>query len=107
MVDKGKRPTEGQEAQVIRRRIKMVIKSLGGIFLPKRRPKAYRAVDAPYGVGGNKGFYIAAFPRAYPITSSQRKVKEVARECGIHSGISKRELMTAMKECVSTRMRKG
>jgi len=85
----------------------MVIKSLGGIFLPKRRPKAYRAVDAPYGVGGNKGFYIAAFPRAYPITSSQRKVKNVATECGIHSGISKRELMTAMKECVGPRMRRG
>lgn len=84
-----------------------VIKSLSGIFYPKHRPKAYRAVDAPYQVGGNKGFYIAAFPRAYPITSQQRKVQTVARECGIHSGIAKRELMNAMKECVGTHMRRG
>ena len=85
----------------------MVIKSLSGIFTPRRRPKAYRAHDAPYGVGGNKGFYLAAFPRAYPISAPQRKVKNVAAECGIHSGIGKRELMTAMKECVGPRMRRG
>ena len=85
----------------------MIVKSLSGIFFPKRRPKQYRAVDAPYAVGGNKGYYIASFPRAYPISGPQRKVKNVATECGIHSGISKRELMTAMKECVGPRMRRG
>jgi len=84
-----------------------VIKSLSGIFHPRRRPKPYFAVDAAYRVGGNRGFYIAAYPRAYPLTSSQRKVKSVASECGIRPGISKRELQTAMKECVGPRMRRG
>ena len=83
----------------------MIIKSLSGIMSPRRRPKAYRAVDAPYQVGGNKGDYMSSFPRAYPITPQQRKVKNAARECGIHAGISKRELMTAMKECIPGKMR--
>ena len=85
----------------------MIVKSLAGIMSPRRRPKAYRAVDAPYQVGGNKGWYMSSFPRAYPITSQQRKVREAARECGIHKGIAKRELMTAMKECIPGRMRRG
>jgi len=86
----------------------MAIISISGAFTsPKRRPKAYRAVDAPYIVGGNRGYYIAALPRPYPLNAPQRKVKNVATECGIRSGISKRDLMTAMKECVGPRMRKG
>lgn len=86
----------------------MSIISLSGAFTaPKRRPKSYRAVDAPYPVGGNRGYYIAALPRPYAMTSQQRKVRNVATECGIRAGISKRELMTAMKECVGPRMRKG
>ena len=86
----------------------MAIISLSGAFTaPKRRPKAYRAVDAPYMVGGNRGYYIAALPRPYPINAPQRKVRNVAAECGIKKGISKRDLMNAMKDCVSTQMRKG
>lgn len=86
----------------------MAIISLAGAFTaPKRRPKAYRAVDAPYQVGGNRGYYIAALPRPYPLTPQQRKVREVAATCGISKGISKRDLMTAMKDCVSKRMRRG
>lgn len=86
----------------------MAIISLAGAFsAPKRRPKTYRAVDAPYPVGGNRGYYIASLPRPYPLNAPQRKVKNVAQECGIRSGISKRDLMTAMKECVGPRMRKG
>ena len=84
-----------------------VIKSLSGIFHPRRRPKAYRAVDAAYQVGGQKGFYLASFPRAYPATAQQRRVKNVASECGIRPGISKRELQMAMKECVGPKMRRG
>jgi hypothetical protein len=86
----------------------MIIRGIRGLFVgPKRRPKQYRAVDAPYPVGGNSGFYIASRPGAYPMTAQQRRVRDVARECGIHSGISKRELMTAMKECVGPHMRRG
>jgi hypothetical protein len=85
----------------------VILKGIGGIFVgPKRRPRQYRAVDGAYAVGGNPGFYIASRPRAYPKTSQQRKVATVAAECGIHKGISKRELMTKMVECVGPKMRR-
>lgn len=84
----------------------MAVISLGGAFTaPKRRPKRYKARDGAYAVGGNRGFYVAALPRPYPLTSQQRKVKNVAAECGIKPGISKSALMTAMKDCVSPKMR--
>jgi hypothetical protein len=83
----------------------MIIKGITGIFVgPKRRPKPYRAVDAAYQTGGNAGFYIASRPRPYPLTSQQKKVKNVARECGVHAGISKRELQDKMKSCVGPKM---
>ena len=85
----------------------MIVKSLSGIMSPRRRPKQYRAHDAPYAVGGNKGWYMSSFPRAYPVTSQQRKVKDVASACSIRSGMSKSALMTAMKECVGPRMKRG
>ena len=85
----------------------MAVISLSGAFTaPKRRPKTYKARDAAYPVGGNRGYYIAALPRPYPMTAQQRKVKSVAAECGIKPGISKSALMTAMKDCVSVKMRK-
>lgn len=79
----------------------MAIISLSGAFsAPKRRPKSYKARDAAYPTGGNRGYYIAALPRPYPITSQQRKVRDAARACGIKPGISKQALQTAMKECI-------
>lgn len=84
----------------------MPLISLSGYSAPKRRPKAYKAKDAAYQVGGNPGYYIAARPRPYPMTPQQKKVKKVAEECGIKPGIKKSELMTKMKECVSDKMRK-
>jgi hypothetical protein len=67
----------------------------------KSLPKRYHAVDAPYATGGNRGFYIAALPRPYPKNRPQRIVSELASMCKIKSGMSKRELMTAMKDCVT------
>ena len=78
----------------------MALISLSGFTAPKRRPKTYKASDAPYAVGGNSGYYIAAKPRPYPKNAPQRKVAEAAKACGIKKGISKRDLMTAMKECI-------
>jgi hypothetical protein len=81
--------------------------SLAGAFsAPKRRPKPYKARDAAYQVGGNRGYYIASLPRPYPMTSQQRKVANVADECGIKPGISKSDLMSKMKSCVGPKMRK-
>ncbi len=85
----------------------MAIISLSGAFTaPKRRPKAYRAVDAPFSVGGNKGFYIASLPRPYPATPQQRKVRTVAEECGIKKGMSKSDLMNKMVSCVKPALKK-
>ena len=79
----------------------MALISISGAYsAPKRRPKAYKASGAPYGVGGNRGYYIAALPRPYPITSQQKKVREAAKACGIKKGMSKSALMTAMKDCI-------
>lgn len=86
----------------------MIIKGITGIFVgPKRRPKQYRAVDAPFPVGGNAGFYIASRPRPYPLTAQQRRVRTVAAECGIKKGMDKRTLMSTMVDCVGPHMRRG
>jgi hypothetical protein len=72
---------------------------------PKRRPKRYKARDAAYAVGGNAGFYIASRPRPYPMTPQQKKVKQIAQDCGIKPGITKSDLMTKMVDCVGPKMR--
>jgi len=74
-------------------------------LVKKRRPKRYKAKDAAYAVGGHKGHFGAFFPRDYPLTSQQKKVKEVAEKCGIKPGISKSELQKKMIECVGPEMR--
>lgn len=84
----------------------MALISISQFTAPKRRPKAYKARDAAYIVGGNAGFYIASRPRPYPMTPQQKRVKNVAEECGIKSGIKKADLQTKMKECVGPKMRK-
>ena len=78
----------------------MALISLSGYSAPKRRPSVYKASGAPYAVGGNPGYYIAARPRPYPMTPQQRKVKNAAAACDIHAGMSKSELMTQMKDCI-------
>lgn len=84
----------------------MAIISLSGAYsAPKRRPKSYKARDAAYITGGNRGYYIAALPRPYPTTPQQAKVRRVADECGISKGIAKAELQRKMKDCVSAKMR--
>lgn len=79
----------------------MALISLAGAFTaPKRRPKVYRARGAPYSVGGNPGYYIASRPRPYPKNAPQKRIAEAARACGIKKGISKSDLMIAMKNCI-------
>lgn len=85
----------------------MVIGSIGGLFALKRRPKSYRARDAAYAVGGNRGFYLASMPRPYPLTRQQVVVKNTAKSCGIRKGISKSALMAAMADCVGPTLRRG
>lgn len=85
----------------------MALISITGAFTaPKRRPKAYKARDAAYVTGGNRGYYIAGLPRPYPRTAPQKKVASVAATCGIHKGITKRELQEKMVSCVGPAMSK-
>lgn len=81
-----------------------VIKSISGVFHLRKRPAPYTAVGAAYRTGGNKGYYLASFPKTYPRTRQQRKVAEVAQACGIVRGMSKAALQRAMVECVKPRM---
>jgi hypothetical protein len=84
----------------------MALISMSSFTAPKRRPSRYMARDAAYAVGGNAGYYIASRPRPYPLTSQQRKVKEVALKCNIKAGMPKKALMQEMKDCVGPAMRK-
>ena len=84
----------------------MPLISLSGFTAPKRRPKAYKARDAAYTVGGNNGYYFAARPKPYAKTAQQSKVSRVADECGIHKGINKATLQKQMAECVGPKMRR-
>ncbi len=83
----------------------MALISLTGYSSPKRRPRQYKARDAAFATGGNNGYYIAALPKPYPMTSQQKKVKDVAATCGIHKGIKKADLQTKMVDCVGPKMR--
>lgn len=54
----------------------------------------------------NGHLVLAWRPKNYPKTAQQRKAGDVARECGIHKGISRQELRNKMITCVGPKMRK-
>lgn len=55
----------------------------------------------------NGRLVLAWRPSPYAKTAQQRKAGEVARKCGIHTGISREALRKAMIECVGPGMRHG
>lgn len=67
-------------------------------FYMKSRPKPHRLENIT--TTQHPGVVAASLPRDYPMTSQQKKVKEAARACGIHTGISRAALVTAMKTCI-------
>ncbi len=71
----------------------------GGVVL-RNAPKSYKAKDSAYAVGGKGGFIVALRPGKYPKTPQQRKIGDAARACGIKSGISKKALQEAMRDCI-------
>ena len=74
-----------------------VFKSLPGYYI-KGRPKAHRMEGIT--TRQHAGFVLSRLPKDYPLTSQQRRVKEAAKACGIHSGISRSALITAMRDCI-------
>jgi len=76
----------------------------GKVGYIKRRPKAHRLEGIT--TKQHSGYVMAMYPGPYPKTAQQRKAGNVARECGIRSGISRGALVKAMIECVGPKMRK-
>ncbi len=74
-----------------------VFKSLSGYYI-KGRPKAHRLEGIT--TRQHAGFVLSRLPKAYPLTSQQRRVKDAAKACNIHTGISRSALVTAMKDCI-------
>ena len=70
----------------------------------KNRPRAYQSDGMT--VGGHKGIIVVNAPRPYPRTAPQRRVAQIAAECGIKKGINRRELRQKMIDCVGPKMRK-
>lgn len=70
----------------------------------KRRPASHKLEDIQ--TAQHSGFVLAKYPRDYPLTAPQRKMRNVAAECGIKKGISRRELVHKMIDCVGPKMRK-
>lgn len=80
----------------------MILSTIPGYI--KSRPKPHKLGSIT--TRQHSGYVLAKFPRDYPITPQQRKVRDAARECGIHTGISRNELVTKMIDCVGPKMRK-
>jgi hypothetical protein len=76
----------------------------GKVGYIKRRPKAHRLEGIT--TKQHSGYVMAMYPAPYPKTAQQRKAGNVAKECGIHTGISRSALVKAMIDCVGPKMRK-
>lgn len=77
----------------------------GKVGYIKRRPKPHKL--GPITTRQHSGFVLAMYPHPYPKTSQQRKVSNVAKECGIKKGINRNDLVSKMIDCVGPKMRKG
>lgn len=76
----------------------------GKVGYVKRRPRAHKLDDIT--TRQHSGFVMSSYPRKYPLTRMQKKVKDVASECGIKTGMSRRDLVHKMIDCVGPKMRK-
>lgn len=74
-----------------------VFKSLTGFYI-KNRPGPHRLEGIT--TRRHAGFVLARMPSPYPLTAPQRRVKDAAKSCGIHTGMSRSALVTAMKDCI-------
>ncbi len=56
--------------------------------------------------GGKPGFVLSIRPRRYKTTKQQSTMREAAKACGIEKGITRRDLVKAMTECIPEFYRK-
>lgn len=76
----------------------------GKIGYIKSRPRPHKLEDIT--TKQHSGFVLASYPRDYPLTPQQKKVKNVASECGLKTGMNRRDLVHKMIDCVGPKMRK-
>ena len=50
-------------------------------------------------------FITRKLPQSYPLTDQQLKFKQITEECGIVKGVSRADLINAMKNCVPEKWR--
>ena len=50
--------------------------------------------------GGNPGFVLSSRPRAYKELPQQTRMKQACEHCNIRKGMSREELVTAMRTCL-------
>lgn len=80
----------------------MILSTIPGYI--KSRPRPHKL--GPITTRQHSGYVLAKFPKDYPLTTQQRKVRDVARDCGIKKGISRNDLVSKMIDCVGPKLRK-
>lgn len=74
----------------------MILTTMPGYI--KSRPRAHKLEG--YTTRQHEGYVLAKYPKDYPITAPQRKVRDAAKSCGIHKGMSRKALVDSMKTCI-------
>lgn len=76
----------------------MIISSYKQVGYLKRRPSSHRLEGIT--TTQHPGMVIASFPKPYPLTGPQKRVRDAARGCGIKKGMSRSSLVDAMVNCI-------
>ena len=76
----------------------MIVESVKDLGYAKRRPRAHKLEGIT--TKTHPGYVIASYPRDYPMTSQQRKVRDAAKTCGIKKGMSRGDLVNKMRTCI-------
>lgn len=79
----------------------MIIKNFRSVGYLKSRPKAHKLESIT--TKQHEGMVLAAMPKPYPMNAPQKNVKAAAAACGIHKGMSRGALVTAMVTCIPTK----
>jgi hypothetical protein len=74
----------------------MILKTAPGYIKTRPRPHRLEGITTKQ----HEGFVLAKYPKPYPITAPQRKVRDAARSCGIKKGMSRGDLVNKMRTCI-------
>ena len=79
----------------------MIISNVKQFGYFKRRPAPHRLEGIT--TKQHSGLVLAGYPRDYPLTGPQKRVRDAARACGIKKGMSRGALVTAMVDCIPSK----